>query len=98
MDSEDEEETDEDGPDEPVEIIQVDEEYEVKNGLLGLKRDIILRLTGPMKREDDLKNLFGMYHEISIIKDSQFFKMLRYFPPILELKHGSCRVMMMSMK
>jgi hypothetical protein len=57
----------------------------VKNGLLGLKGDIIFKLTEPINREDDLKN-FDMCHEMSIIKDMQLFKLLRFFLPILELK------------
>jgi hypothetical protein len=40
-----------------------------------------------MNEEDDLMNLFGKCHEMSIIKDAQLFKLLRYFSPILELKH-----------
>jgi hypothetical protein len=40
-----------------------------------------------MNRENDLKNLFDMCYETSIIKDVQLFKMLRYFLLILELKH-----------
>jgi hypothetical protein len=87
MDTEDEEETAEDESDESVEIIKIDEEYEVKNRLWKFKQDIILKLTLLMNKEDDLKNLFGMFHEMSIIKNTQFLKLLRYFPPMLELKH-----------
>jgi hypothetical protein len=52
MDSEDEEETNEEIDDydiyKPAKIIKVDDEYEVKNGLLGLKQDIILKLRTPI--------------------------------------------------
>jgi hypothetical protein len=69
METKDEKESDDNGADEPVQIMKVEEEYEVKNGLLGLKRDLILKLTVLMNREDDLKNLFGMCYKMSIIKD-----------------------------
>jgi hypothetical protein len=91
MDFEDEEETDkkndEDELYKPAKIIKVDEEYEVKNGLLILKRDIILKLTTAMN-EDEMKNLFGIFHEMSTIKDIPLLKALRYFPPVLQIKHG----------
>jgi hypothetical protein len=41
-----------------------------------------------MKGEDELKNLFGIGKEMSVIKNSKQFKVMRYFPPILEIKHG----------
>jgi hypothetical protein len=69
-------------------IIKVDDQYEVKNGLLELKRDIILKLTTPMNEEGELKNLFSISKKISTIKTTQVFKRLRYFPPILQIKHG----------
>jgi hypothetical protein len=72
----------------PIEIIKVPEKFEVKNGLLGMKRDVILKLTTPMKGEDELKKLFGIGKEISVFKDSKLFKMMRYFPPTLEIKNG----------
>jgi hypothetical protein len=58
------------------------------NGLLGLGRDIILKLTTPMNGEYELQNLFNIGKEMTEIKDTKLFKMLRYFPPILEIKHG----------
>jgi hydrogenase maturation factor len=73
---------------EPGKIIKVDEEYEVTNGLLGVKRDIILKLTTSMNGEYELQNLFNIGKEMSVIKDSKLFKMLRYFPPTLEIKNG----------
>jgi hypothetical protein len=87
MDIEDKEEADEDEIVEPVEIIKVDKEYELKNGLFGLMRDIILKLSAPMNREDDLKKFFGMCDETRTIKNTWLFKFLRYFPPILQLKN-----------
>jgi hypothetical protein len=62
INSENEEETDE-----LAEIIMVDEEFEKNNGLLGLKRDIILTLIVPMNIEDDFKNIFDISHEMSLI-------------------------------
>jgi hypothetical protein len=90
MDSESDEEFDEDDDviEKPIEIIRVNEEFEVENGLLGLKQNAILKLTTPMNGEDELKNLFGIGKEMSVIKGSKLFKMLRYFPPILEIKNG----------
>jgi hypothetical protein len=35
-----------------------------------------------------MKNLYDIGKEMSVIKDTTFFKRLRYFPPILEIKHG----------
>jgi hypothetical protein len=91
MDSEDEEETDEESDDydiyKPPKIIKVDDEYEVKNGLFGLNRDIILKLTRPVNEEDKLRNLFCIGKEMNVIKDTPLFKRLRYFPPILQIKH-----------
>jgi hypothetical protein len=91
MDSEDEEETDEENDNDviykPAKII-VDDEYEVENRLLGLKLNIILKLTTPMNEEDELKNLFSIGKEMSTIKNTSLFKRLRYFPPILQIKHG----------
>jgi hypothetical protein len=49
MDFEDEEEFDKEMVDEPVDIIKVEEEYEVKSGLLELKLEIILKLTTPIE-------------------------------------------------
>jgi hypothetical protein len=71
-----------------IEIIKVPKKYEVENGLLGTKPDVLLKLTTPMKREDELKNLFGIGKEMSVFKDSKLFKMMRYFPAILEIKNG----------
>jgi hypothetical protein len=91
MDSEDEEETDEKNDDEVIykpAKIKVDEEYNVKNGLIGLKRDIILKLTTTMNEEDKLKNLFSIGKEMNKFKNTSLFKRLRYFPSILEIKHG----------
>jgi hypothetical protein len=91
MDSEDEEETDEENDDDGIykpAKIEVEDKYEVENGLLGLKRDIILKLITPMNEEDKLKNLFAISKEMSIFKDTSVFKRLRYFPPILQIKHG----------
>jgi hypothetical protein len=92
MDSEDKEETDEESDDYDIykaaKIIKVDDEYELKNGLLGLKRDIIIKLKTPMNKEDKLKKLFCIYYEMSVIKSTPLFKRLRYFPPILEINHG----------
>jgi hypothetical protein len=51
MNSETEEESDNDVVHKPVEIINVDDEYEVKIRSLGLKRNIILKLTTPMNEE-----------------------------------------------
>jgi hypothetical protein len=90
MDSEDEEETDEKNDDEVIykpAKIEVDEEYEVENGLIRLKRDIILKLTTPMNEEDNLKNLFSIGKEINIFRNTSLFKRLRYFPPILQIKY-----------
>jgi hypothetical protein len=90
IDSEGEEETDEMNDDEviykPAKII-VDDEYEVEKGLLGLNRDIILKLTTPMNEEDKLKNLFSIDKEMNTFKNTSLFKLLRYFPPILQIKH-----------
>jgi hypothetical protein len=47
----------------PAKIIKVDEEYEVTNGLLELKRDIILKLTTPIIGEYEMKNLFYISKE-----------------------------------
>jgi hypothetical protein len=92
MDSEeDEEETDEKNDDEVIykpAKIKVEDKYEVENGLLGLKRDIILKLTTPMNEEDKLKNLFCIGKEMNTFKNTTLFKRLRYFPPILEIKYG----------
>jgi hypothetical protein len=41
-----------------------------------------------MKGEDELTNLFGIGQERCVINDSKLFKLMRYFPPILEIKHG----------
>jgi hypothetical protein len=71
-----------------IEIIKVPEQYEVQNGLVGTKGDGIQKLTTPMKGVDELKNLSGIGKEMSVIKDSKLFKMMRYFPPILEMKNG----------
>jgi hypothetical protein len=32
--------------------------------------------------------LFAIAKEMSLIEDTKLFKMLRYFPPILEIKNG----------
>jgi hypothetical protein len=92
MDSEDEEETDEESDYDviykPAKIIKVDDEYEVKNGFLGLKRGVIFKLTTPMNEEDKLKNLFSIGKEMNTFKNAPLFKQLRYFPPILQIKHG----------
>jgi hypothetical protein len=93
MDSEDEEETDEkndyDVIYKPVKIIKVDDEYEVENGLLGMKRNIILKLTTPIIGEYEIKNLYNICKEMCVvIKNSPLFKRLRYFLPILQIKHG----------
>jgi hypothetical protein len=76
MDSEDEEETDEESDDyyiyKPSKIIKVDDEYEVKNGLLGLKRDIILKLTTPIIREYEMKRLFSIGKEMCAITNNNF--------------------------
>jgi hypothetical protein len=40
-----------------------------------------------MNREDQLKNLYNIGKEMSVIKNKLLFKGLRYFPPILEIKH-----------
>jgi hypothetical protein len=95
MDSEDEEETDEENP---TKIIKVNDEYEVKNGFMGLKRDKILKLTTIMNEEEKLKNLFCIGEEMRVIKDTPLFKRLRYFPPILQIKHDSHNRMTTSMK
>jgi hypothetical protein len=92
MDSEDDEETDEKIDDDnmiykPAKI-EVEDNYEVENGLIGLKRDIILKLTTPMNEEDKLKNLFSICKEMNTFKNTSPFKRLRYFPPILQIKHG----------
>jgi hypothetical protein len=80
MDSEDEKETDEENDDYDIyklpKIIKVEDKYEVENGLLGLKRDIIIKLTTPMNKEDKLKNLFKTCYEISAIKDTPLLKRL----------------------
>jgi hypothetical protein len=91
MYSEDEEETDEKNDDEVIykpAKIKVDEEYNVKNGFIGLKCYIILKLTTPMNEEDKLKNLFSIGKEMNTFKNTSLFKRLRYFPPILQIKHG----------
>jgi hypothetical protein len=67
MDSETEEESDNDVVHKNVEIIKVDDEYEVNNRQFGLKRDIILKLTKPMNREYELRNLFNIGKEIAVI-------------------------------
>jgi hypothetical protein len=80
MDSEDEEETDKKNDNEVIykpAKIEDDEESEVKNGLIGLKRDIILKLTTPMNEEDKLKNLFSIGKEMNTFKNTSLFKRLR---------------------
>jgi hypothetical protein len=88
MDSEDEEKCDDDIIDKPVEIIKVDEEYEMKNELVGVKLDVILKLTTSIIGEHEMKKLFFIGKEMSVFKDTKLSKMLRYFPPILQIKHG----------
>jgi hypothetical protein len=92
MNSEDEEETDEESDDYDIyklaEIIKVDEEYELKNGLLGLKRDIIIKLITPIIGEYEMKKLFSICKEMYAIKDTSLFKRLRYFPPSYQIIHG----------
>jgi hypothetical protein len=92
MDSEDEEVTDEESDDydiyKPQKIIKFDEKYEVENGLLGLKRDIILKLTTPIIGEYEMKKLFSIGKEMCAIKNTPHFKRLRYFPPILQIRYG----------
>jgi hypothetical protein len=71
MDSEDEEETDEENDNDVIykfDKIIIDNEYEVENGLLGLKRDIILKLTTPMNEDYKLKNLFSIGKEMNTFK------------------------------
>jgi hypothetical protein len=90
-DSEDEEETDEESNNDviykPFKIIKVDDEYEVENLLLGLKLDIILKLTTPIIGEYEMKNLFSIGKEMNTFKNISLFKKLRYFPPILQIKY-----------
>jgi hypothetical protein len=40
-----------------------------------------------MNEEDELKNLFSMCYDMSVIKETQVFKQLRYYLSILELKN-----------
>jgi hypothetical protein len=34
-----------------------------------------------------MKRLFGIVHELSVIKDTLLFKALSHFPPVVEIKH-----------
>jgi hypothetical protein len=91
MDSDDEEETDEKNDDEVIykpAKIEVEDKHEVENGLIGLKGDIILKLTTPMNEEDMLKNLFSIGKDMNTFKNTSLFKRLRYFLPIQQIKHG----------
>jgi hypothetical protein len=88
MDSETEEELDDYDICKSTEIIKVDDEYVMKNGLFGLKGDIILKLKTSINREYELKNLYDIGKEMCVIKNTSLFKRLRYFPPILQIKHG----------
>jgi hypothetical protein len=101
MDSEDEEETDEKNDNEVIykpAKIKVDEEYEVKNELIGLKRDIILKLTTPMNEEDKLRNLFSISKEMNTFKNTSLFKRLRYFHLYCRLNTDNLLVTMRTMK
>jgi hypothetical protein len=90
MHSEDEEETDEKNDNDVIykpTKIEVEVKCEVENGLLGWNGDIIFKLTTPMNEEDKLKNLFSIGKEMNTFKNTSLFKRLRYFPPILQIKH-----------
>jgi hypothetical protein len=41
----------------------IENKYEVANGLLGLKRDLFIKLTVKEKDEDNITNLFSLYEE-----------------------------------
>jgi hypothetical protein len=92
INSEDEEETDEESDDydiyKPPKIFKVDDKYDVENGLIGLKRDIILKLTTPIIGEYEMKKLFSIGKEMCGIKNTPLFRLLRYFSPIYQILHG----------
>jgi hypothetical protein len=58
------------------------------NELLGLKRDLFIKLAAKQKDEDNLKNLFALCDETSKWKDHFLFNMYMYFPPILSVIYG----------
>jgi hypothetical protein len=68
--------------------MEVEEQCEVENGLLGLKRDLIIKLAGTQKNEDNLRNLIGLCKETSKYKEHFLFNIYRFFPPILSLRYG----------
>jgi hypothetical protein len=69
--------------------MEEEEQYEVKNGLLGLKRDLIIKLAGIQKKnEDNLRNLIGLCEEASKYKENFLFNVYMHFPPILSLRYG----------
>jgi hypothetical protein len=68
--------------------MELEEQYEVENGLLGLKRDLIIKLAGIQKNEDSLRNIIGLCKEISKYKEHFLFNIYRFFPQILSLKYG----------
>jgi hypothetical protein len=68
--------------------MEVEEQYEIKNGLFGLKRNLIIKLAGIQKNEDNLKNIIGLCEETSKYKEHFLFNVYRFFPPILSLRYG----------
>jgi hypothetical protein len=68
--------------------MEVEEKYEVENGLLGLKRDLIIKLAGTQKNEDNLRNIICLCKETSKYKKHFLFNIYRFFPPILSLRYG----------
>jgi hypothetical protein len=63
------------------------EQYEVKNGLLGLKRNLIIKLAGKQKNEDNLKNIIELCEETSKYEEYFLFNVYKFFPPILSLRY-----------
>ena len=57
------------------------EEFEIENGLLGMKRDIILRLVTFMF-DNSIANVFGMDQNVMMYKTHPYFERFPIYAPI----------------
>jgi hypothetical protein len=62
------------------------DEYNAKNGLFGMKRDINLRLMKVVKKPEDKRSLVGMGTQYYDWKKHYLFDKFNHLPPIIQLK------------
>jgi hypothetical protein len=65
----------------------LENEYEVANGLLGLKGELFIKLVAKEKDEDNVKDFFSLCKKTSKWKDNFLFNVYRYFSPILSIRY-----------